>query len=275
VALAISPFALLGGDWLAVVLAIIAVTGIPIGAAMGFLAGPRVVRTRHPVRFGILLALISALVGILGYGILGALGEARGATPWQVLAAIPSYAFFYVFALPLALPVTGLCAGLAVLTMRWAAQTRRRSWIVIVPTVLGLIIIVSATALVGMTRPVDPENPGQGSGIVRQSNEVRLTYVAVNRSGRDLGLAIGSRLADEEVGGSWGYLGTCASGDEPVQSDWRIQITGPDPDVPSALDHIIARGADFPGTSPRVLIVIEADGKARVEPLGNTPPDAC
>lgn len=244
----------------------VALIGIGVGLAMGFISGPAAVTVPRPAAFALVVAVKAALLGFAVLWSMSLAGAAVQSSPGiggTIVDAVWFAAFGVPTALAFALPVTMPIAFLSTAVLRlW---TRSRA-----PGRAAIAAVLATTAFSGGVAVAVPR-PDLAWGLDEVA-PVHVEWTVANHSPRFLELGIFDRDGDRSYGGSVAAIEPCfiATGRDPLGSDWFLTLE-PRPERGDPVE--LVSEAEASGADVQVWIVVAADGTPRVE-LGRAAPSA-
>lgn len=245
----------------------LATLAVGIGAGLGLVWGPAAARSAHPVQFALATAIRAVVIGLtLTLGVAAVIARLAGQPGVDAWIFLGGLLIGIPVAMVLALPVTAIVALTATALLRLGARRPRVGALVIAVVAVGALVGVPT---LGSSRFGLPLSVGSGGG-------VHLTVTIENHSSQSLTLGVWTSSGDSTGGWSSGIAPcfvTTESSDE--AAGWFVTVQ-PDTGDPSAWETIpdpLISAAEAPGSSPRVGVVVAADGTITASPQ-RTPPTA-
>lgn len=130
----------------------IGLVGIPVGAAVGAVFGPRLIGAERPADEVVKAGLVASALGIIAFGMAAALGEGRGASPLDLIAYAARMSLLVgVASLVYAAPMAMAAAAIATWWLRRAAGRVDLLW----PMAAAVVLVVAAGTATALVRAVE------------------------------------------------------------------------------------------------------------------------
>jgi hypothetical protein len=244
-----------------IILGIIGVVGVPVGAIIGFVVGPRLARERAASPIVVVSSIAAVPLGVGIYTLFAAVAQGRGASLLEIVGlAFPFALYVGLYALILGFPMALVVAAIAAQVFRRLAPRVDRLW---VPSavVVGLVATLTLGGLVGASA-------NAGDQAAQRGDTVHFRYRVDNLSDEERSMEVRSFWNGTEYSGSSGLVGigrcTSSGDDWLLASDWAIWMSPADSqwvDRPAG-DPVITSAAFGQHGSVELTIVINPDGSA-------------